>query len=157
MLADELKLLKINTPGFFTSEYPTEYRDERICYWLLNRPDCTAFLKSIIWSMNSKKNIIFGALVTVTLSNDIQIRLQDRFHLNVWSGICTDQNLVRTYNLLGEVYFRYFRNPFEYLPILECILRYMRHLETPLKPTDWTEYLIESFGNKWIGNAGPVL
>lgn len=141
------------------------------CDWLQRRPDFPAFLENVIWTdestftncgiFNRNNEHIWS------INNPRQfreIRPQVRFSLNVWAGIYKNRILgPHFFNgiLNGETYQQFLTSTFEDylddLPLANYNSVWFQHDGAPPHNTGVvSDYLTRRFGDRWIGNNGPV-
>ena len=143
----------------------------QFCDWLQRRPDFPAFLENVIWTdestftncgiFNRNNEHIWS------INNPRQfreLRPQVRFSLNVWAGIYKNRILGPHFfngNLNAEMYYQFLTSTFEDylddLPLANYNSIWFQHDGAPPHNTrQVSDYLSERFGDRWIGNNGPV-
>lgn len=146
-------------------------RRMEFCNWLRRRPDFPDILQNIIWTdestftncgiFNRNNEHIWS------INNPRQfreIRPQVRFNINVWAGIYKNRILgphIFDGTLNGEKYHQFLISTFEeYLDDLPLAyydnIWFQQDGAPPHNTRQVTDYLTQRFGERWIGNNGPV-
>lgn len=141
------------------------------CDWLIRRPAFPNFLENIIWTDESTFTNcgIFNRnnerIWSINNPREFrEIRPQVRFSINVWAGIYNDRILGPYFfngTLNGNMYYQFLISVFEDylddLPLANYNRIWFQHDGAPAhNARQISDYLTERFGNRWIGNSGPV-